>query len=153
MTLIGDIQGKTVLDAGCGEGRSTRHLALQGGQLTGVDISKAMIDKAIEKNVTQQHQADFVMAFYNPISTQRRWQLDRTKELLLQFRSATTPVVLARNVGRLGELIRVITLGELNADDADMRTMIIVGSSQTRILERSGYDLPWVYTPRRYQTE
>lgn len=107
----------------------------------------------IEQRLTAAAQADFVMAFYNPISTQRRWQLDRTKELLLQFRSATTPVVLARNVGRLGELIRVITLGELNADDADMRTMIIVGSSQTRILERSGYDLPWVYTPRRYQTE
>jgi cobalt-precorrin 5A hydrolase/precorrin-3B C17-methyltransferase len=99
----------------------------------------------IEQRLTAAAQADFVMAFYNPISTQRRWQLDRTKELLLQFRSATTPVVLARNVGRSGELIRVTTLGELNADDADMRTMIIVGSSQTRILERSGYDLPWVY--------
>ena len=68
LTLIGDIQGKTVLDAGCGEGRSTRHLALQGGQLTGVDISKAMIDKAIEKNVTQQHQADFVMASCSDLS-------------------------------------------------------------------------------------
>ncbi len=107
----------------------------------------------IEQRLTAAAQADFVMAFYNPISTQRRWQLDRTKELLLQFRSATTPVILARNVGRSGELIRVTTLGKLNANDADMRTMIIVGSSQTRILERSGHDLPWVYTPRRYQPE
>ena len=107
----------------------------------------------IEQRLTAAAQADFVMAFYNPISTQRRWQLDRTKELLLQFRSANTPVVLARNVGRSGELIRVTTLGEFNANDADMRTIIIIGSSQTRILERSGHDLPWVYTPRRYQTE
>ena len=107
----------------------------------------------IEQRLTAAAQADFVMAFYNPISTQRRWQLDRTKELLLQFRSATTPVILARNVGRSGELIQVITLGQLNADDVDMRTVIIVGSSQTRILERSGHDLPWVYTPRRYRTE
>ena len=107
----------------------------------------------IEQRLTAAAQADFVMAFYNPISTQRRWQLDRTKELLLQFRSETTPVVLARNVGRSGELIRVTTLGEFNANDADMRTMIIVGSSQTRLLERSGHDLPWVYTPRRYQPE
>ena len=107
----------------------------------------------IEQRLTAAAQADFVMAFYNPISIQRRWQLDRTKELLLQFRSDTTPVVLARNVGRSGELIQVTTLGEFNANDADMRTMIIVGSSQTRILERSGHDLPWVYTPRRYQTE
>ncbi|MCY7406713.1 MAG: precorrin-3B C(17)-methyltransferase, partial [Alkalinema sp. CAN_BIN05] len=107
----------------------------------------------IEQRLTAAAQADFVMAFYNPISTQRRWQLDRTKELLLQFRSATTPVILARNVGRSGELIRVTTLGELNTNDADMRTVIIVGSSQTRILERSDHDLPWVYTPRRYQPE
>ncbi len=107
----------------------------------------------IEQRLTAAAQADFVMAFYNPISTQRRWQLDRTKELLLQFRSDTTPVILARNVGRSGELIRVTTLGELNANDADMRTLIIIGSSQTRILERSGHDLPWVYTPRRYQPE
>ena len=107
----------------------------------------------VEQRLTAAAQADFVMAFYNPISTQRRWQLDRTKELLLQFRSATTPVILARNVGRSGELIRVTTLGKFNANDADMRTMIIVGSSQTRTLERSGHDLPWVYTPRRYQPE
>jgi cobalt-precorrin 5A hydrolase / precorrin-3B C17-methyltransferase len=107
----------------------------------------------IEQRLTHAAQSDFVMAFYNPISTQRRWQLDRTKELLLQWRSATTPVVLARNVGRPGEWIRVTTLGELNPEDADMRTLIIVGSSQTRVLSREGRSSPWVYTPRRYQTE
>jgi cobalt-precorrin 5A hydrolase / precorrin-3B C17-methyltransferase len=104
----------------------------------------------IEQRLTAAAQGDFVMAFYNPISTQRRWQLDRTKELLLQFRSASTPVILARSVGRSGEFIQVTTLGELNAEDADMRTVIIIGSSQTRTLTRDGHPLPWVYTPRRY---
>ncbi len=107
----------------------------------------------IEQRLTAAAQGDFVMAFYNPISTQRRWQLDRTKELLLQFRSANTPVILARNVGRSGELIQVTTLANLNPEDADMRTLIIVGSSQTRVLAREGHALPWVYTPRRYHGE
>ncbi len=107
----------------------------------------------IEQRLTAAAQGDFVMAFYNPISTQRRWQLDRTRELLLQFRSGSTPVILARSVGRSGELIQVTTLENLNSEDADMRTLIIVGSSQTRVLAREHQALPWVYTPRRYQVE
>lgn len=107
----------------------------------------------IEQRLTAAAQGDFVMAFYNPISTQRRWQLDRTRELLLQFRSGATPVILARNVGRSGEWIQVTTLENLNPEDADMRSLIIVGSSQTRILTREHQALPWVYTPRRYQVE
>jgi cobalt-precorrin 5A hydrolase / precorrin-3B C17-methyltransferase len=107
----------------------------------------------IEQRLTAAAQGDFVMAFYNPISTQRRWQLDRTKELLLQFRSGATPVILARSVGRSGESIQVTTLEQLNPEDADMRTLIIVGSSQTRVLAREGHALPWVYTPRCYPVE
>ncbi len=107
----------------------------------------------IEQRLTAAASGDFVMAFYNPISTQRRWQLDRTRELLLQFRSVSTPVILARSVGRSGEFIQVTTLADLKSEDADMRTLIIVGSSQTRVLERERHALPWIYTPRRYQAD
>lgn len=103
----------------------------------------------IEDRITHAAKADFVIAFYNPISTQRRWQLERAKELLLEYRSTNTPIVLAKNVGRLGEQIRVKKLGDLKIDDADMRTVLIIGSSQTRTIDRSG-QMPWVYTPRRY---
>ena len=103
----------------------------------------------IEHRITHAAQADFVIAFYNPISTQRRWQLERAKELLLEHRSADTPIVLAKNVGRTGEQIRVKKLGDLELDDADMRTVLIIGSSQTRTIDRIG-QTPWVYTPRRY---
>ena len=118
----------------------------------------------IEKRITHAAAGDFVIAFYNPISTQRRWQLDRAKELLLQHRSPTTPIVLAKNVGRPGEQIRVKNLADLQLEDADMRTLIIVGSSQTRCLARSPQTpeltqngeqeprLPWIYTPRRYNS-
>lgn len=104
----------------------------------------------IEQRLRAAAQGDFVMAFYNPISTQRRWQLDRTKELLLEYRSPETPVIFARNVGRPGETLQVTTLDTLNPEEADMRTLIIVGSSQTRVISRDYPALPWVYTPRHY---
>ncbi len=106
--------------------------------------------ETIEHRISHAAAADFVIAFYNPISTQRRWQLERAKELLLQHRDVDTPIVLAKNVGRPGEQIRVKTLGDLQLEDADMRTVLIIGSSKTRVIDRSGQQ-PWVYTPRRYE--
>lgn len=103
----------------------------------------------IEQRIAAAAQADFVLAFYNPISKQRTWQLGKTKDLLLQWRSPQTPVVLARNVSRPGQTVRVCTLEEFNPADADMRTLIIVGSSQTRTIARPHGGV-WVYTPRRY---
>lgn len=103
----------------------------------------------IEQRIAAAAQADFVLAFYNPISKQRTWQLGKTKDLLLQWRSPQTPVVLARNVSRPGQQVRVCTLEEFDPADADMRTLIIVGSSQTRTIPRPHGGV-WVYTPRRY---
>ncbi len=76
LSLTGDIQGKTVLDAGCGEGRSTRHLAMRGGQLTGIDISEAMIENAIKKNAAQLYQADFAIASCSDLSIFSENQFD-----------------------------------------------------------------------------
>ena len=94
-------------------------------------------------------EADFAIAFYNPISSQRSWQLTAAKEILLKSRSITTPVILARNLGRSGQEVRVITLGELAPASADMRTVILIGSSQTRLIPRADGS-NWVYTPRSY---
>jgi cobalt-precorrin 5A hydrolase / precorrin-3B C17-methyltransferase len=94
-------------------------------------------------------EADLAIAFYNPISSQRSWQLTAAKEILLKSRSATTPVILARNLGRSGQEVRVITLGELAPASADMRTVILIGSSQTRLIPRADGS-NWVYTPRSY---
>jgi cobalt-precorrin 5A hydrolase / precorrin-3B C17-methyltransferase len=94
-------------------------------------------------------EADLAIAFYNPISSQRSWQLTAAKEILLKYRSATTPVILARNLGRPGQEVRVITLGELAPASADMRTVILIGSSQTRLIPRADGS-NWVYTPRSY---
>ncbi len=94
--------------------------------------------------------ADFAIAFYNPISSQRTWQLTAAKEILMETRSGTTPVILARNLGRSGQQVKVITLAELTPESADMRTVILIGSSQTKLIPRADGS-SWVYTPRSYQ--
>ena len=104
--------------------------------------------EVIEQRLAAAAQADFVIAIYNPISTQRKWQLTAAKEILLQWRSPDTPVVLGHKMGRKGENVRVITLAELAPELADMQTVIIVGSSKTKILEIG--DRLRVYTPRKY---
>ncbi|PSB20991.1 precorrin-3B C(17)-methyltransferase [Phormidesmis priestleyi ULC007] len=104
----------------------------------------------IEQRIAAAAQADLVMAFYNPISKQRTWQLGKAREILLQWRSPNTPIVLARNLGRPGESVRVCTLEQFSPEDVDMRTVVLVGSSQTRSISRPHGDV-WVYTPRRYE--
>jgi len=97
-------------------------------------------------------QADFAIALYNPVSQQRTWQLEQAKAILLEERSPETPIVLARNLGRSGQRVAVKTLTELVVADADMRTVILIGSSQTRTVQRPDGSF-WVYTPRSYPSE
>jgi cobalt-precorrin 5A hydrolase / precorrin-3B C17-methyltransferase len=106
----------------------------------------------VERRIAAAAEADFAMAFYNPVSSQRSWQLAAAKEILLKFRAPTTPVILARNLGRTGQKVQVITLGDLTPESADMRTVILIGSSQTRVIPRADGG-SWVYTPRSYSIE
>lgn len=92
--------------------------------------------------------ADLALALYNPGSRSRTWQVAKARELLLEHRAPDTPVVLARDVGGPGERVRTVPLAELDPDDVDMRTIILVGSSQTRAVTRPAGDVVW--TPRRY---
>ncbi|AFZ25447.1 precorrin-3 methyltransferase [Cylindrospermum stagnale PCC 7417] len=103
----------------------------------------------IKQRIAAAAQADFVIAFYNPVSKERTWQLTEAKDILLQYRTPDTPVVLARNLGRPGQTVKAIALEQLEPADADMRTIILVGSTQTRKIRCSNHNV-WVYTPRRY---
>ncbi|MBC7303700.1 MAG: precorrin-3B C(17)-methyltransferase [Nocardia sp.] len=94
--------------------------------------------------------ADMAIAIYNPASSQRRWQVAAMREVLLEHRPPHTPVVLGRDVGGPTESVRVSTLGELDPDEVDMRTLLIIGSSTT-----TAFDTPAgtrVFTSRRYGT-
>ncbi|WP_346010119.1 precorrin-3B C(17)-methyltransferase [Pseudomonas sp. WS 5013] len=103
----------------------------------------------IEKRLQHAAAADLAMAFYNPISRARPWQLGRALDLLRQHREPQTLVVLGRDIGRPAEALRVLTLGELTPQLVDMRTLVIIGSSQTRRFPRQGGG-EWAYTPRWY---
>lgn len=103
----------------------------------------------IETRLQHAAQADLVMAFYNPISRARPWQLDRALDIVRAHRAADTVVVLGRDIGRPGATLSTTTLGALRGEQVDMRTMVIVGSSTTRRFA-IGNAREWVYTPRWY---
>ncbi|WDG80596.1 precorrin-3B C(17)-methyltransferase [Pseudomonas chlororaphis] len=103
----------------------------------------------IEKRLDLASQADLALAFYNPISRSRPWQLGRALEIVRQHRTADTSVVLGRDIGRPGQTLRVTTLGTLTPEQVDMRTMVLVGSSTTCVFPKAGGG-EWVYTPRWY---
>ncbi|MDJ1134810.1 precorrin-2 C(20)-methyltransferase [Streptomyces iconiensis] len=100
--------------------------------------------------------ADLVLALYNPGSRSRTWQVGKARELLLEHRAPDTPVVLARDVGGPDERVRTVRLADLDPDEVDMRTLLIVGSSQTQAVRRTagataeGEPTMTVWTPRRY---
>lgn len=104
---------------------------------------------AIERRLRAAAEGDFVVALYNPVSQRRRHQLAAARDILLKHRSAETPVVLGRNLGRPGESLRIVTLGELESDQVDMLTVVLIGASTTRSLARPDGG-QWVYTPRGY---
>ena len=101
----------------------------------------------IERRLDAAAQAGFVIALYNPISQARQWQLAAAFERLRRYLPATTPVVFGRAVGRVDEAIAVTTLQSADASNADMATLVIVGSAETRLVPRPGHT-PLVYTPR-----
>lgn len=103
----------------------------------------------IETRLDLAAQADLVLAFYNPISKARPWQLGVALDVVRRHRSGATPVVLGRDIGRAGQTLRVVTLAELLPEMVDMRTMVLVGSSTTCTLPRADGGT-WVYTPRWY---
>jgi precorrin-3B C17-methyltransferase len=91
--------------------------------------------------------ADFVIVLYNAASTARPWQLGEAFRAIARHRAGATPVVFAHAVSQADERIEIAPLAEADPSHADMRTLIIVGSSATRLVSR-GTDAPFVYTPR-----
>jgi precorrin-3B C17-methyltransferase len=101
----------------------------------------------VERRLDAAAGAGFVIALYNPISRARPWQFGNAIERLRRQLPATTPVVFGRAVGRPDEHVSVTTLGEADAVPADMATLVIVGTRETRVIARPGRP-PLIYTPR-----
>jgi precorrin-2 C20-methyltransferase / precorrin-3B C17-methyltransferase len=103
----------------------------------------------IARRLTAAADGDFAIAIYNPASQSRRQQLADARDLLLARRDAGTPVVIGRAVGTDEQRVTVTTLGEFDPADVDMRCLVIVGSSQSRVVH-DGDGTARVITPRRY---
>ncbi len=106
--------------------------------------------EVIERRLTAAAQGDFVIAFYNPASRARPDAIHRAFALLRSLKDGATPVALARAVGRPDERLIVGDLAEVDPSLCDMSTLVLIGSSETRFIERPNGLAPWVYTPRHY---
>ena len=85
----------------------------------------------IEKRIISAAKGDFVLAIFNPKSLKRDWQLKKAVDLLLEFRKPSTPVAMARQLGRPEENIEIYTLESLPFNKVDMLTLLVVGNSQS----------------------
>jgi len=101
----------------------------------------------VEQRLRAVAEADLVLAIYNPASRSRTTQVAEAKAVLLETRSPDTVVVVGRDVGRAEEALTVTSLAELDPATIDMKCLIIVGASGTRV-SSSGR----VWTPRSTPT-
>jgi precorrin-3B C17-methyltransferase len=101
----------------------------------------------VERRLDAAADAGFVIALYNPVSRARPWQFGNAVERLRKHLPAETPVVFGRAVGRKDEQVQLTTLAAANGTPADMATLVIVGTRETRVISRPGRT-PLVYTLR-----
>ncbi|SDR62317.1 precorrin-3B C17-methyltransferase [Rhizobiales bacterium GAS113] len=104
----------------------------------------------VERRLIAAAEGDFVVALYNPASKARPERIHDAFACLRARKAGTTPVVFARAVGRPDERIAITSLAEADPGAADMATLVIIGSSETRMIARAGGGQPFVYTPRAY---
>ena len=101
----------------------------------------------VEARLDAAATAGFVIALYNPVSKARPWQLGAALERLRGHLGADVPVVFGRAVSRPDERIEIMRLADADATRADMATLVLVGTAETRVVDRPGLP-PLVYTPR-----
>ncbi|MEA2857223.1 MAG: precorrin-3B C17-methyltransferase / cobalt-factor methyltransferase [Methylobacteriaceae bacterium] len=101
----------------------------------------------IEKRLRAAAEGDFVIALYNPASKARPDGIRDAFALLMKHKSGATPVIVARAIGRSDEQIEITTLANTDPSRIDMATLVLIGSSATRLIPRA-CGRPWVYTPR-----
>lgn len=131
------------------QGAAARAGAPLGHDFCAISLSDLLTPREdILRRLKAAAEGDFVIAFYNPVSQRRRTLLAEAREILLQHRPADTPVMLASSLGRPEEYVRYRKLAELNVDEVDMLTVVLVGSSQSRLAMLG--EGPRMYTPRGY---
>ena len=100
--------------------------------------------EVIRGRVKAAAEGDFVVSLYNPRSKGRDWQLGKVKEILLGHRPPDTPVGIVRDAYRPTQQVTLTDLASLRPESVDMLTIVVVGSSQTKIVADR------MVTPRGY---
>jgi precorrin-3B C17-methyltransferase len=101
----------------------------------------------VVKRLEAAASGDFIIVLYNPASKARPWQLGEAFRLVARHRAGSTPVIFAHAVSQADERVDITTLADADPAKADMRTLIIIGSSATRLVA-GGKGRRFVYTPR-----
>ncbi|MEL7211532.1 MAG: precorrin-3B C(17)-methyltransferase [Pseudomonadota bacterium] len=131
------------------QGAAARAGAPLGHDFCAISLSDLLTPREdILKRLHAAAEGDFVIAFYNPVSLRRRTLLAEARDILLQHRPADTPVMLASSLGRPEEHIRYRKLCDLQVDEVDMLTVVLVGSSHSKLAQLG--EGPRMYTPRGY---
>jgi precorrin-3B C17-methyltransferase len=123
-----------------------------GGDFCAISLSDNLKSwTTIERRLEAAALGDFVIAIYNPASRARPEQLGRAFDLLRRHKPAETVVLFVRSAGSANAAMQIASLGTADPAQADMSTLVIVGSTQTRLIAREDR-APWVYTPRSERT-
>lgn len=131
------------------QGAAARAGAPLGHDFCAISLSDLLTPREdIVKRLHAAAEGDFVIAFYNPVSMRRRTLLAEAREILLQHRPPETPVMLASSLGRPEEHVRYRRLDELEVDEVDMLTVVLIGSSHSKLAQLG--EGPRMYTPRGY---
>lgn len=102
----------------------------------------------IAKRLKSCCEADMALALYNPVSKARPEQIIKALDIIKTIRSADTPIGLGHDISRPTEKLKITTLGAVNIKDITSRTIVIIGSSKSKIISANGKE--WFYTPRSY---
>jgi cobalt-precorrin 5A hydrolase/precorrin-3B C17-methyltransferase len=131
------------------QGAAARAGAPLGHDFCAISLSDLLTPRDdILRRLKAAAEGDFVIAFYNPVSKTRRTLLAEARDILLQHRPADTPVMLASSLGRPEEHVRYRRLDALEVDEVDMLTVVLVGSSNSKLAQLGTG--PRMYTPRGY---
>ncbi|MDG1084538.1 MAG: precorrin-3B C(17)-methyltransferase [Planktotalea sp.] len=131
------------------QGAAARAGAPLGHDFCAISLSDLLTPRDdILRRLKAAAEGDFVIAFYNPVSKTRRTLLAEARDILLKHRPADTPVMLASSLGRPEENVRYRRLDELEVDEVDMLTVVLIGSSNSKLAQLG--EGPRMYTPRGY---
>ena len=129
---------------------SNRVGALLGHDFCAISLSDLLTPRAaILERLEKAAKGDFVTAFYNPRSKTRTDLLDEAKRVFLKYRPSSTPIIIARALGRKEEKVRILTLGEFETSEVDMMSIVLFGSSNSKSFLRGDGEMV-AFTPRGY---